>query len=224
MVKARQVAQSLGHVYWLGGATTAGKSTISKRLATDFGMIRYDFDAQRSEHISRVTEDQHPALYSRAKQGQGGFRELLLKSPEEIAAAATDVYRERLSMVVEDLLAIGGGSPIVADVYFGRTLDTIGQIAYPGRVVFLVPTLEFHRLEYQRRFRENWKPFFRQALEHCPDPEQAFMAGWAQYQIDYNQYLREECRMRDLPVLITGGKHTVDESYAAVCDQFGLSG
>jgi shikimate kinase len=46
----------LKHVYWLGGASSAGKTTISKRLADDLGLVRYDGDAHCWERINSPTK------------------------------------------------------------------------------------------------------------------------------------------------------------------------
>jgi 2-phosphoglycerate kinase len=69
----KNAKESLGHVYWIGGATTAGKSTIAERMADEFGLVRYDADSKLREHMSRATEKEHPALYA-ANEAWTAFR------------------------------------------------------------------------------------------------------------------------------------------------------
>ena len=225
----KNTKESLSHVFWIGGATTAGKSTIATKLADDFSMIHYSIDSQLRKHQGRATEEEYPAVDARAKQGIVTFlRRVLPQPPDIIAEMVRDFHRERLRMVVEDLLAMADDRAVVADVYFGETLGELRQLIDYGKAVFLVPTESFHKAHYKRRFRdqEGWKPleWVRQALENCPDPETVFMSGWAQHQLNYNHYVREECKKHNLKLLITGGHSSLEESYKAVCDHFHLSG
>ena len=218
----KQAKESLSHIFWIGGATTAGKSTIATKLANDFGMIHYSIDSQLRKHQARATEEEYPTLYAAGKPSMESFRRVLLQPPDIIAEMMRDFGRERFRMVVEDLLTTADDRAVVADVYFGETLGESRQLIDCDKVVFLVPTKAFHKAEYQRRFRQDWKPLFRQALENCPDPETVFVSGWVQHQLNYNQYVRDECRRHNLPLLITGGHSSLEESYKAVCDHFHL--
>lgn len=47
----------LGHVYWLGGGTGAGKSTISRRLADRYGLRRYDTDRAPERALGNLLDD-----------------------------------------------------------------------------------------------------------------------------------------------------------------------
>jgi adenylylsulfate kinase-like enzyme len=57
-------ADALKHVYWIGGTTCAGKTTISKRIAEEFGFVRYDCDARVGDHQAKATKGECPTLYS----------------------------------------------------------------------------------------------------------------------------------------------------------------
>ena len=39
----------LGHVYWIGGGSGAGKSTITRRLAAQHGLSVYAVDAEMAK-------------------------------------------------------------------------------------------------------------------------------------------------------------------------------
>lgn len=47
----------LRHVYWLGGGSGAGKSTIARRVAAEHGLHLYSTDDVMPEHASRSTSD-----------------------------------------------------------------------------------------------------------------------------------------------------------------------
>ncbi|MFC5244054.1 shikimate kinase [Streptomyces atrovirens] len=51
----------LRHVYWIGGGSGAGKSTISRRLADRHGWRLYATDEVMQEHTARTTSAQAPS-------------------------------------------------------------------------------------------------------------------------------------------------------------------
>jgi shikimate kinase len=43
----------LSHIYWIGGGSGAGKSTIARRVAAEHGLRLYETDAMMSDHGRR---------------------------------------------------------------------------------------------------------------------------------------------------------------------------
>ena len=121
----QQAKESLSQVFWIGGATTAGKSTIAAKLADDFDMIHYSSDLRGSEHRARATEKEYPAVYAGAEGGMESFRRVLLQPPDKIAEMMRDIRREKFRMVVEDLLSMADDRAVVAELNFG---ETIGEL------------------------------------------------------------------------------------------------
>jgi adenylylsulfate kinase-like enzyme len=52
----------LGHVYWIGGGSGAGKSTIARRLAAQHGLRVYAVDAEMAKLAARSTPHDAPFL------------------------------------------------------------------------------------------------------------------------------------------------------------------
>jgi len=52
----------LRHVYWLGGGSGAGKSTIARRLATKHGLRLYSTDDAMGDHGRRYRPEDCPFL------------------------------------------------------------------------------------------------------------------------------------------------------------------
>jgi adenylate kinase family enzyme len=52
----------LRDVYWIGGGSGAGKSTIARRVATRHGLHLYATDDVMSDHASRSTPEDSPFL------------------------------------------------------------------------------------------------------------------------------------------------------------------
>lgn len=52
----------LRHVYWIGGGSGAGKSTIARRMAAEHGPRLYATGDVMSDHASRSTPEDSPFL------------------------------------------------------------------------------------------------------------------------------------------------------------------
>ena len=46
----------LTHVFWIGGATDTGKSTVAQNLADRYGMYVYHYDKTNSEHHEKMAK------------------------------------------------------------------------------------------------------------------------------------------------------------------------
>ena len=55
--------EQLRHVYWIGGASGAGKSTIARRIAAERCLQFYDTDAAMPDHAKRSTPEDCPLLH-----------------------------------------------------------------------------------------------------------------------------------------------------------------
>ena len=89
----QRAKESLSHVYWIGGVTAAGKSTIAKKLADDFGLIYYSGDYRRSEHMARATEEEYPAVYADRVRGEmETLRHVLLLAADAIGEMDRDYH------------------------------------------------------------------------------------------------------------------------------------
>jgi adenylate kinase family enzyme len=56
--EAQRFVGALRHVYWIGGGSGAGKSTIARRLAARYGLRLYATDDVMGDHAPRSTPDQ----------------------------------------------------------------------------------------------------------------------------------------------------------------------
>ena len=54
----------LQHVYWIGGGSGAGKSTIARRIVAQHGLHVYSTDEVMPDHASRSTSEDAPYLSS----------------------------------------------------------------------------------------------------------------------------------------------------------------
>ena len=213
----QQARRSLGHVLWIGGAPCAGKTTMSQRLSSDYGMSRYDGDCRFERHFEEADPDDSPVTCAaRARvHREGSSVWMFEQGAEEMAAFMRDLGREDLQATCRDLLELPSGEPIVVDLYSGHP-SWVCQVARPDRAVFLVATDDFQDATWLGRDGP-----FRREIEQCVDPTAA-MAEFLKCCRQLSRWVRQECRELGLPLLITGGRMDADETYAAICQQFGL--
>jgi hypothetical protein len=55
--------EQLRHVYWIGGGSCAGKSTIARRIADQHGLHLYATDDVMAEHSRRSKPEDCPLLH-----------------------------------------------------------------------------------------------------------------------------------------------------------------
>ncbi|MEL6520205.1 MAG: shikimate kinase [Pseudomonadota bacterium] len=140
---------SLDHVYWLGGGSGAGKSTIARRLAEAHGMALYDSDAAMADHAARCPPDQCPELQR--------FRAMTMdqrwveRDPVTMLNSFHWYLGEGFSLIIEDLLALPSNQPILAEGF--RLLPHLvqPQLTDAHRALWLLPTPEFRRTAFEAR-------------------------------------------------------------------------
>ena len=133
-----------GHVLWIGGASGAGKSTVSRQLVRRWGLRLYACDTRTWEHRDRAI----------AAGVDAALRWEAL-TPAERAALPTAEHRaleaipERQAMILDDLAALPRSPLVLAE---GSLLPP--SAANPARSVWLVPSRDFqarHRDDPERR-------------------------------------------------------------------------
>ncbi len=140
-----RLKQDLAHVLWIGGSPAAGKSTIARMLAREYGLTLYDFDRHEPVHVERrmAAASLYPAYTSFLALTMD--QRWLLRSADEMAAQVIALWTERFRLVVDDLRALPTTSPIVAEGpgLFPNCVQPV--IADANQAIWLVPTPAFCR-------------------------------------------------------------------------------
>lgn len=132
----------LRSVFWLGGGSGAGKTTISRAVAGRLDLRIYHVDAYGYDHFSRMSQGLFPRTQAFDAKS---YDERWLRAPEVLAEEFLAISRERMPLIIEDLTAIGPGPTIVVE---GPQLlpELIAPlIDGPGNAVWLLPTSDFGR-------------------------------------------------------------------------------
>ena len=126
----------LRHVYWIGGGSAAGKSTIAGRVAARHGFRVYSTDEVMSGHARRSTADDAPFL--------GTFKAMDMderwvnRSPQVMLETFHWFRGEGFGLIVDDLLSYPARQGVIAEGF--RLLPhLVKPLATRGHAVWLLP-------------------------------------------------------------------------------------
>ncbi|MEU8816916.1 shikimate kinase [Actinoplanes sp. NPDC048796] len=180
---------SLPHVYWIGGASGAGKSTIARTLAARHGLRLYDTDAVMREHAARSTEPQLSAFLAMSMDERWVDR-----SPQVMLDTFHWYRGEAFDLIIEDLRRLPTEPGIIAEGF--RLLPHLVRPHLPSSTpaVWLLPTPAFRRAAFDSR-GSTW-----QIAGRTSDPERA-LANLLERDRLFTERLRDELTREDLPAI-----------------------
>ncbi|MGB7797005.1 MAG: hypothetical protein WBL53_12225 [Pseudonocardiaceae bacterium] len=201
----------LQHVYWIGGGSGAGKSTIARRIAAQHGLHVYSTDEVMPDHASRSTPEDAPYL-SRFKTMDMDER-WVNRSPVIMLETFHWFRGEGFGLIVEDLLRLLADTGVIADG--SRLLPYLVKplLAEPGHAVWLLPTPEFRRAAFDRR---GWE-----IPRKTSDPELAQRNLLERDRI-FTDRLVDETKRLELPVIKIDTAMNEGELVRQVTQAFGL--
>ena len=141
-------ADDLRHVYWIGGSPGGGKSTIARRLADRYRLHVYATD-DVPDHVGRTTPVDSPLLSRFAAMDMD--ERWVNRSPQTMLETFHWFRGECFDLIVEDLLRLRDGIPVVAEGL--RLLPHLVRplLADPNHAVWLLPTPEFRAAALESR-------------------------------------------------------------------------
>ena len=185
----------LGHVFWIGGGSGAGKSTIARRLADRHGARLYATD----EVMAAMDMDER----------------WVSRSPETMLETFHWFRGEGFGLIVDDLLRLPGEEGVIAEGF--RLLPHLVQplLARPGHAVWLCPTPGFRRAAFGSRGS------LLQIAGKTSDPEKA-LRNLLERDRMFTERVREEAAGLGLRVIDVDVTMTEDDLAGQVTRAFGL--
>src|SRR5215469_9927258 len=182
----------LSHVYWIGGGSGAGKSTVARRLASRHGLRLYGTDDAMSEHDGRFLPPDAPLL-SRFKAMDMDDR-WVNQSPETMLESFHWFQGELFGLIVEDLLSLPAEPGLIAEGF--RLLPRLVKplLGQPGHAVWLLPTPGFRRAAFASR-GALW-----QIAGQTSDPEKA-LRNLLERDRMFTELLAQETERLELPAV-----------------------
>ncbi len=214
-------------VYWLGGGSGAGKSTIAAALAEQHGLRLCSTDDVMADHARRCPARQCPHLHA---FGAMSMDERWVHRPPRVMLETFHWYRgEGFHLILEDLLTTigttggagaGGGPARPGMLVEGfRLLPHLVRplLADARRAVWLLPTPGFRRAALESR-GGLW-----QIAGRTSDPQRA-LENLLERDRLFTEELREQTRRHQLHAVEVDTSWTQEQSRREVAVSLGLEG
>jgi 2-phosphoglycerate kinase len=210
---AAALQAQLQHVYWIGGGSGAGKSTIARRMAVRHGMHIYATDDVMADHARRSTPEESPQL---AEFMAMDMDERWVNRPPTTMLETFHWFRgESFDLIIEDLLRLPRGPRVIVEGF--RLLPRLVKpvLATPGHAVWLLPTPDFRRAAFETRGS------LRQIPGKTTDPERALHNLLTRDEM-FTQRLHEETERLALNTIEIDSAMTEADLTERVTAAFGL--
>jgi 2-phosphoglycerate kinase len=203
----------LQHVYWIGGGTGAGKSTIARHVTAEHGLRLYATDDVMSDHASRSTSEDSPLLSEFMAMDMD--ERWVNRSPDVMLETFHWFRGEGFRLIVEDLLDLPKKPGVVVEGF--RLLPHLVKplLAASDHAVWLIPTADFRQAAFDRR-GSTW-----QIARNTNDPRRA-LSNLLERDRMFTEHLREETGRLDLPGIEVDLTMTEDDLARLVTEAFGF--
>jgi 2-phosphoglycerate kinase len=210
---AAALRAGLRHVYWIGGGSGAGKSTIAGRMAARHGLRLYATDDVMSDHVNRSTPEDCPFLSEFVAMDMD--ERWVSRSPETMLETFHWFRGECFGLIVEDLLRLPGEPRMIVEGF--RLLPRLVKplLAVPRHAVWLLPTPEFRRAAFDNR-GSLWE-----IAGKTSNPENA-LRNLLERDRMFTERLCEEAKRLELRVIKVDTTVTEDDLTDQVTEAFGL--
>ena len=208
------IQEKLQHVYWIGGGSGAGKSTIAQRIAAQHGLRVYSTDDMMADHARRSSNDDCPLLHSFIAMDME--ERWVNRSPKTMLETFHWFRGEGFNLIVEDILRFPRECGVIVEGF--RLLPHLVKplLAEPGHAVWLLPAPAFRQAVIERRGGSEWA-----FLTRTTDPQRA-LHNLLERDRMFTDILREETTRLGLSAVEVNTTMTEDELARRVTEVFEL--
>ena len=143
------LSRRLRHVYWLGGGSGAGKSTIARRLADRRGLRLYSTDDAMADHARRCGPEDGPLLVEFNKMSMD--ERWVDRSPRTMLETFHWFRGEGFGLIVEDLLRLRPDEGVIVEGFRLLPQLVAPLLHRPNQGLWLLPTPEFRLAAFESR-------------------------------------------------------------------------
>jgi 2-phosphoglycerate kinase len=206
--------EQLQHVYWIGGGTGAGKSTIARRIAAQHGLRLYATDDVMADHARRSTHEDSPLLHRFMAMDMD--ERWVTRPPKTLLETFHWFQGEGFNLIIEDLLCLPREPAVIVEGF--RPLPRLVKplVSEPGQAVWLLPTPAFREAVVESR-GGSASGF----LAKTTDPERA-LRNLLERDRMFTDILREQTARLEVPAIEVDVTITVDDLARRVTEVLGL--
>ena len=209
-----KLQQQLGHVYWIGGGSGGGKSTIARRIAAERGLQLFATDDVMPDHARRSTPESHPLLH--AFIAMDSDERWVNRSPQSMLESFHWFRGEGFQLIIEDLLRLPKEPGVIVEGF--RLLPHLVKplLAEQRQAIWLVPTPDFREAVFDSRGGTQWG-----FIAKTSDPQRA-LRNLLERDAMFTNRLNQETRSLHLNSIHVDSTMTVDGVTNQVIEAFGL--
>lgn len=211
---ATALRRQLRFVYWIGGGSGAGKSTIARRIGEVYGWRVYSTDEVMADHARRSRPERAPLLHRFMSMSMD--ERWVRRSPTVMLETFHWFQGEAFDLIVEDLLGLAREHGVIVEGF--RLLPRLVKplLAAPSQAVWLLPTPTFREAAFESRggARSGF-------LARTTDPETA-MRNLLERDRLFTDLLRQETARLAMSTIQVDGTTPEDDLVRQVTEAFGL--
>ena len=202
--------EQLQHVYWIGGGSGAGKSTIARRLADQYGLRVYSTDDVMADHARRSSPEDCPLLHQFMVMDLD--QRWLERSPQTMLETFHWFRGEGFNLIIEDVLSLPLEPAVIVEGF--RLLPHLVKplLSESRRALWLLPTPDFRQTVIESRGGSAWG-----FLGKTTNPEKALRNLLERDRL-FTDILREETTRLGLPAVEVDTAITEDDLVKRVTD------
>ena len=206
--------EQLQHVYWIGGGSCAGKSTVARQIAAQYGRSLYATDEVMSDHARRSSPEDCPLLHRFMAMDMD--ERWVNRSPKTMLKTFHWFRGEGFNLIIEDLFGLPREPGVIVEGF--RLLPHLVKplLSVDSRAVWLLPTPGFRQMVIDRRGGSAWR-----FLAQTSDPERA-LHNLLERDRMFTNLLREETTRLGLRTLEVDSTTTEDDLVQRVTELFSL--
>ncbi len=212
MQTTTEQTQALAHVLWLGGTPCSGKTSVARWLVEHYDVQLYHYDKHERRHVADCLSEQQPEMSAYAAMDMD--MRWVHRPVAEMVRATEAAWRERFSMVIDDLRALPQTTPILAEGPGLLPLAVAPYLHHSRQAVWLVPTEGFKRATQPTR---GGAP-----ANQTSNPDQAY-CNLIDLDLQLAMNVKRRAAELGLTVFEVDGTKSVDAMAAQVADHFGLA-
>ena len=212
---AEALQQQLRHVYWIGGGSCAGKSTIARSIAAEHRLQLYATDDVMADHARRSsTPDDCPLLHEFMAMDMD--QRWVNRSPKDMLETFHWFRGEGFSLIIEDILRLPSEPGIIIEGF--RLLPQLVKpfLSVRSHAVWLLPTPEFRQAVVDSRGGPHWG-----FMGKTSNPERA-LRNLLERDAMFTNHLREQAQRLGLNTIAVDSTMTIDELAGRVAEALGL--
>ncbi|OKP84836.1 hypothetical protein A3844_18810 [Paenibacillus helianthi] len=197
-------------IYWIGGSSCAGKSTLAKMYAEKYELELYSCDEYFDRHLQDVATSEYPAMHKVSTMSPN--EAFYTREVQEQLSVYIQVFIEDFSFVIKDL-AKRKDKPVVVEG--NQLLPSLvsAHLNEHHKAIWIIPTEQFQREQYSKR---EW---IQGILQNTENPAVAFNK-WMFRDALFSEFVQKSAFELQLNVLEVDGSNTLQENFRLIENLF----